>query len=116
MKHEKGYSLVEMLVSMAIMTVVTGAVFQLVNPSQSTAQIQPEVQDMQQRMRVGVDALFKSIMMAGAGPYQGATTGSLMGFFAPVIPRKTGYLSPDGSHSAYTDRITMTFVPTFTRS
>jgi prepilin-type N-terminal cleavage/methylation domain-containing protein len=111
MKHEKGYSLVEMLVSMAIMTVVTGAIFQLVNPSQSTAQIQPELQDMQQRMRVGVDSLFKNIMMAGAGPYQGATTGSLMGFFAPVIPRKTGYLTPDAPHSAYTDRITMTFVP-----
>lgn len=111
MKNDRGYSLIEVLVSMAIMMVVTGAIFQLVNPSQSTAQIQPEVQDMQQRMRVGVDTLFKNIVMAGAGPYQGATTGSLMGFFAPLLPRKTGLLSPDPARNAYTDRITMTFVP-----
>jgi hypothetical protein len=96
---------------MAIMLVVTGAIFQLVNPSQSTAQIQPEVQDMQQRMRVGTDSLFKDLMMAGAGPYQGAVTGSLMGFFAPIIPRRTGKLNPDSSTSAFDDRLTVTFVP-----
>jgi type II secretory pathway pseudopilin PulG len=111
MRGERGYSLVELLVSMAIMMVVTGAIFQLVNPSQSTAQIQPEVQDMQQRMRVGSDALFKDLVMAGAGPYQGPVTGSLMGFFAPIIPRRTGKINPDSSSGAYDDRLTVTYVP-----
>jgi prepilin-type N-terminal cleavage/methylation domain-containing protein len=111
MRHERGYSLVEMLVSMAIMTVVTGAIFQLINPSQSSSQIQPEVQDMQQRMRVGMDSLFKDLVMAGAGPYQGPVTGSLMGFFAPVIPRRTGKISPDLNTSAFDDRVTVTYVP-----
>jgi len=96
---------------MAIMVVVTGAVFQLVNPSQSTSQIQPEVQDMQQRMRVGADSLFKDLVMAGAGTYQGAVTGSLMGYFAPIIPRRTGKISPDANNTAYDDRLTITYVP-----
>jgi prepilin-type N-terminal cleavage/methylation domain-containing protein len=111
MTRERGYSLIEMLVSMAIMLVVTGAIFRLANPSQATAQVQPEIQDMQQRMRIAADTLFKNLVMAGAGPYQGATTGSLMGFFAPVIPHKTGYLTPDGTRTAYSDRITLTYVP-----
>jgi prepilin-type N-terminal cleavage/methylation domain-containing protein len=111
MRQERGYSLVELLVSMAIMVVVTGAIFQLVNPAQGTSQIQPEVQDMQQRMRVGADTLFKDLVMAGAGPYQGAVTGSLMGYFAPIIPRRTGKISPDATNRAYDDRLTVTFVP-----
>jgi len=111
MKNDRGYSLIEVLVSMAIMMVVTGAVFQLVNPSQSSAQIQPEVQDMQQRMRVGVDTLFKDLVMAGAGPYQGSYSGSLMGYFAPILPRRTGKISPDTYTGAWEDRITVTYVP-----
>ena len=109
--RESGFTLLEILVSMAIMMIVTGAIFQLVSPSQASSQIQPEVQDMQQRMRVATDTLFKDLMMAGAGPYQGATTGSLMGFFAPIIPRKTGRTSPDGYQTAYNNRITLTYIP-----
>ena len=66
-----GFSLLELLVSTAIMMVVTGAIFSLVNPSHGTARRSP-VSDLQQRMRVGSDALFKELMMAGAGPYFGA--------------------------------------------
>ena len=90
----RGYTLVELLVSMGIMIVVTGAIFRLINPSQATAQIQPEVQDMQQRMRVATDAMFRDVVMAGAGPYQGTVTGSLNNFFAPIIPRRIEFLNP----------------------
>ena len=107
----RGYTLVELLVSMGIMVVVTGAIFQLINPSQATAQIQPEVQDMQQRMRVATDTMFKDVVMAGAGPYQGPVTGSLNNFFAPIIPRRIGFLNPDPYQSARTDAITLTYIP-----
>src|SRR6476661_2425478 len=94
-RSESGYSLIELLISTAIMITVTGAIFTLMNPAQGNAQTQPEVADMQQRMRVGNETLFKELMMAGAGPYQGSITGSLVNFFAPILPRRTGAINPD---------------------
>ena len=50
---ERGFTLVEMLVSTAIMVGITGAIFALVDPARGTFRQQPEVSDMQQRLRVG---------------------------------------------------------------
>ena len=86
LSSEAGYSLVEMLIASAIMITVTGAIFGLLNPAQGTAQAQPEQSDLQQRMRIGSDVLFKEMLMAGAGPYFGSRTGSLINFFAPILP------------------------------
>jgi len=108
---ESGYSLIELLVSTAIMVTVTGAIFSLMNPAQGNAQTQPEVADMQQRMRVGNETIFKELMMAGAGPYQGDVTGSLVNFFAPVLPRRVGRLNPDASTVFRDDAITLTYIP-----
>jgi len=112
--REAGYTLIELLVSTMIMVTVTGAIFSLMNPAQGNAQTQPEVADMQQRMRIGNETLFKEVMMAGAGPYQGTVTGSLIKYFAPVLPRRVGNLNPDpavGAGSFTTDRITLAYVP-----
>ena len=106
-----GYSLVELLVSAAILLTVTGAIFGLVGPSGGMSQAQPEVADLQQRMRIGADTLFKEVMMAGAGPYQGATTGSLVNFFAPILPRRTGRINPDPVGVFRSDALTLTYVP-----
>jgi hypothetical protein len=108
---ESGYSLIELLVSTAIMVTVTGAIFSLMNPAQGNSQTQPEVADMQQRMRVGNETIFKELMMAGAGPYQGAVTGSLVNFFAPVLPRRIGRVNPDASTVFREDAITLTYIP-----
>lgn len=108
---ERGFSLVEMLISTAIMLTVTGAIFSLMNPAQGSAQAQPEVADMQQRMRVANETLFKELVIAGAGPYQGATSGSLVNYFAPILPRRTGATAPDTKTTVRTDAITLTYVP-----
>ena len=108
---EAGYSLVEMIVSTAIMLAVTGAIFGILNPAQGTAQAQPEQADLQQRMRIGSDTLFKELMMSGAGPYFGNRTGSLLSFFAPIIPRRTGRLNSEAHDVAAADRITLAYVP-----
>lgn len=111
---EQGYTLTELLISAAIMITVTGSIFSLLNPAQGSAQAQPEVADMQQRMRIGSETLFKELVMAGAGPYQGATTGSLINFFAPILPRRTGQISPDpttGPASFRSDAITLVYIP-----
>ena len=107
LRSESGYSLVELLVSSAVMLTVTGAIFGLMNPAQGTTQAQTEVADMQQRMRVASDAIFKELVMAGAGVYQGATTGSLLNFFAPVLPRRGG----DGPTVFRDDALLLTYIP-----
>jgi prepilin-type N-terminal cleavage/methylation domain-containing protein len=108
---QAGYTLIELLVSTAIMVTVTGAIFSLMNPAQGNAQTQPEVADMQQRMRVGNETLFKELMMAGAGPYQGSVTGSLVRFFAPILPRRVGRQSPDLPTTFKDDAITLSYIP-----
>ena len=109
--RESGFTITELIVSTAIMLVVTGAIFSLVNPAQGSGQAQPEVADVQQRMRVGNETLFKEIVMAGAGTYQGPVRGSLNNFFAPVLPRRTGFTSPDSYTTFRTDAITLVYVP-----
>lgn len=108
---QSGYSVVELLISTAVMLSVTAAVFSLVSPSQGTSQVEPERSDMQQRMRIGGDVLFKELMMAGAGPYFGARTGSLVNFFAPIIPRRTGRTTPDARNVFRDDTITLSYIP-----
>ena len=114
LRSERGFSLVEMLVSAGIMVAVTGAIFTLMHPAQGSATAQPEVADQQQRLRVAQETLFKDILMAGAGPYQGPTTGSLINFFAPILPRRTGRINPDptqGTASYRSDALTLTYIP-----
>jgi prepilin-type N-terminal cleavage/methylation domain-containing protein len=108
---QSGYTLIEMLVSAAIMVTVTGAIFALLNPAQGTFQAQPEVSDIQQRMRVGVDVLSKDLMMAGAGTYSGAAVGNLGNYFASVMPYRTGAIAEDPAGTFKTDTITVLYVP-----
>jgi hypothetical protein len=113
-EREAGYSLIELLISSAIMITITGAIFSLVNPSQGTSQTAPEISDLQQRSRVGADVLFNELMMAGAGTYQGPVRGALVSFFAPVLPRRVGRVNPDptvGNGSYRTDTITLAYIP-----
>jgi prepilin-type N-terminal cleavage/methylation domain-containing protein len=108
---QAGYTLIELLISTAIMLTVTGAIFSLMNPAQGSAQTQPEVADMQQRMRVGNETLFKELVMAGAGPYQGPVTGSLVNFFASVLPRRLGLINPDPATVFRSDAVTLSYIP-----
>jgi len=110
-QSEAGYSLIELLVASAVMLVVTGAVFGLMNPTQGMSQATPEVSDLQQRMRIGSDTLFKELVMVGAGTYQGPVTGSLINFFAPILPRRIGRNNPDPPTVFRPDAITLTYIP-----
>ena len=111
---QAGYSLIELLISSAIMIMITGAIFSLVNPSQGTSQTAPEISDLQQRARVGSDVLFKELIMSGAGTYQGPVRGALVNFFAPIMPRRVGRITPDpttGPNSYRSDTITLAYIP-----
>jgi prepilin-type N-terminal cleavage/methylation domain-containing protein len=110
----RGFTLIELLVAMVIMVTVLGAVFTVFNPSQGAFQSQPEVSDMQQRMRIGVDTLYQTMLEAGAGTYSGTAVGALYNFFAPVMPYRIGRLHNDPGSNVFfrTDSITIMHVPT----
>ena len=121
--RSQGFTLIEMMVSMAIMTVVVAGVFSLLNPSQGTYQAQPEVSDMQQRLRVAADSINKDLMMAGAGMYSGNMIGTLDAYFSPLLPHRVGTIvsDPAGSFRANpqcpltcSSAITIMYVPTTT--
>jgi len=107
-----GFTIIEMLVATMVMMAVTGAIFTLLNPAQGINQTQPEVSDMQQRMRVGVDTLTKDLIMAGAGTYMGSSAGALYNYFAPIMPYRTGDQSPDPPNLFYrSDTLSLMYVP-----
>jgi hypothetical protein len=111
MRREHGFSLLELTIAMGIMLGVTASVFSLMNPAQGAFAAQPEVADMQQRLRVATDTLYKDLVMAGNGAYQGSKSGSLGNYFAAVLPLRAGSVNEDPVGSFFTDRITLIYVP-----
>ncbi|HYN08118.1 MAG TPA: prepilin-type N-terminal cleavage/methylation domain-containing protein [Vicinamibacterales bacterium] len=104
---ERGFSLVESLVALVLMLVVTGAVFGLLNPSSMASRTQPEAIDVQQRARVGIDAIQRDLLAAGAGLGSGPAVGPLVNYHAPVVPRRMGLQSADAYNLARADAITI---------
>jgi prepilin-type N-terminal cleavage/methylation domain-containing protein len=72
---------------------------------------QPEVTDMQQRLRVAADTLSRDLMMAGAGAYRGLHAGPLVYSFPPVLPFRRGVTKNDPPGTFAADRITIISVP-----
>ena len=112
-RTDAGFTVVELLISMSIMMAVTGAVFGLVNPGQHAFRVQPEVSDMQQRLRIATSFLHRDLMMAGAGPYTIPAAGPLSRFLAPVVPYRVGKIDADPDRNVFfrRDAVSMVFVP-----
>ena len=122
-RHERGFSIIEMLIATTIMMAVTAATFGLMNPAHGMFVAQPEVSDMQQRLRIAVDTLKKDLLMAGAGTYSGNNKlGSLGQYVATILPDREGNVTPDppGTFKCTTtfcssldasDTITLLYVP-----
>jgi len=113
-RSERGFTLIELLVSLAIMVGITGVIFSLVDPSRGTYDQQPQVSDMQQRLRVGTSFLTNDIIMAGAGaPSGGNLLGSLLNYFAPIQPIRVGWLNSDVAAGVLyrDDAITLMYIP-----
>jgi prepilin-type N-terminal cleavage/methylation domain-containing protein len=113
-RKDAGFTLVEMLIAMAVMLLILGGVFQAFNPATGSFRTQPEVADLQQRLRVGNERLYNGLVVAGAGIYSGQALGTLGQFFAPVMPYLIGRLHNDPASGVYfrNDAITVFHVPT----
>ena len=111
--RDDGFTILEMLVASAIVLTITGVVFHLMDPAQASFQAQPEIADLQQRLRVGVEALRRELLMAGAGTAAGPVAGPLSGYFAPMVPYRAGDRrnDPDAGVFFRDDAISLFYVP-----
>jgi type II secretory pathway pseudopilin PulG len=109
--RQAGYVLVEMLVSAAIVGALVGVLVQFAIASQGAVAVQADVADLQQRLRVATEALRHDLLVAGAGPSNGAWRGPLIDVFAPILPARTGSSGADPELSFHADRISITYVP-----
>ena len=105
--------MIELLISTAITMVIMGSIFMLMSPVRGIFHTQPEVSDMQQRLRVGVDALARDLIMAGAGTYAGSPAGALNSMFAPVLPYRIGDVKDDRARNVFyrPDTISIMYLP-----
>jgi prepilin-type N-terminal cleavage/methylation domain-containing protein len=100
----RGFTIVEMLVALAVMTTAAGVLLSLIVAGQRLARLQPEAADQQQRARTAIETLGGELARAGAGFDRGPLAGSLARFFAPVAPAADGgftvwYASPRGGQA-----------------
>ena len=108
---DAGFSLVELLVATLILLAVSGAVLGFLAPATTAFETQPELSDVQQRLRVTVSTLQKHIAMAGAGAHAGVAAGSLGDYVAPVMPYRWGDAGADSPGTFRADTITVLYVP-----
>lgn len=105
--------MVELLLVTAIVAILTSTTLILLDPARAIFQLQPEMADMQQRSRVGLDALQRDILAAGAGLDRSASAGPLVRSLPPVLPFRIGTRGSDQRRGVFyrPDVITLLYVP-----
>jgi prepilin-type N-terminal cleavage/methylation domain-containing protein len=86
----RGFTLVELLIAMAVMVTFGGALMSLIVAAESIAHTQPEAADVQQRARVALQTLGAELALAGAGMDRGPQAGRLVQYFPPIGPSADG--------------------------
>jgi prepilin-type N-terminal cleavage/methylation domain-containing protein len=112
MTRQQGFSVLEVAVAMALLGIVLAQVFSLLDPGAGALATQAASVDMEQRLRVAADALYKDLSMSGAGVYQGVAAAPLGSVLAPVLPYRHASSADDPPGSFSPDRITVMYVPT----
>ncbi len=107
----RGFGLVEMLIATAIGCVLLGVLLQLAVSAHTSAGVQSELADLQQRLRVALESMRHDIMLAGAGPSRGPDAGPLASVFAPIMPVRIGVIGADPELAFQPDRISVLYVP-----
>src|SRR5262249_46710810 len=106
-----GFSVIELTVALALTLIVAGTVAAIVGPARSVFDSQPEAIDVQQRLRVGVEALTRDLIGAGAGSPVGGRSGPLAEVVPPVLPFRRGAGRSDPPDTFRSDAITIISVP-----
>lgn len=109
--RERGFTLVELVVSAAIVAVMMAALLQFADLAQRLVRVQGDLADLNQRARVAGSRLYQDLVMAGAGPWHGARRGSLAGVVPAVRPWRAGAVAPDPELSFSAERLSVLYVP-----
>lgn len=67
MRHERGFSLVELIVAMTVTLIVSSAIYGLLSTGGNAFRREPEVADRQQNIRAAMDLVARDVFGAGAG-------------------------------------------------
>ena len=86
MRKEAGFSLLELLIAVAIMFAATGAIFSMIDDSVARSAHWDESAELHQRARVAAETATSHLRAAGAG----TDFGPLHHFFPAVDPRRRG--------------------------
>jgi len=103
-RDRRGFTIVELLVAMAVTTTAAGVLLSLIVAGQRLARMQPEAADQQQRARIAVETIGSELARAGAGLDRGPLAGPLSRYFPPVASAPDGgftvwYVSPRGGQA-----------------
>ena len=103
--------LAELVVAAAVVMVLLGTVFSLVDPARGALGIQPEVAEMQQRLRAAFVRLQADLLLAGSGPHASVDV-SVARLRSPVVPALIGHRHAPAAGAAFaSDAITVLYVP-----
>jgi type IV pilus assembly protein PilW len=94
-RAQNGFSLVEMMVAMLITMIVMASVFTLLQKGQTSFQREPEVAEMNQNARYGLDMIMRDLTDAGYG--------DSLPVLSAVVPTDGGGDTPDQVTIVYVD-------------
>ena len=83
---QKGFTLIEIMVAMAVFLVICGAMFGLMNMSQKRFQTESQVLDSFQQARLGLDEVVRDASDMGYPPQNQFTTTPVAAPFAAITP------------------------------
>ena len=110
MRGPNGFTLIEVLISLALLTIAAVPILWICAAAHRLSRSQAEASDLQQRARVAAEKLQRDLAMAGSGPPDGAAI-RLVDLLGPIIPARTGFRLADPELSAFSDRISILYVP-----
>jgi prepilin-type N-terminal cleavage/methylation domain-containing protein len=84
--HEPGFSLLELLIALAICAVLAAGIAIIVPPARAAFELTPAELDLQQRGRTAIDVIVRAIRASGSDAVAAAEYGPLSGIVPAVIP------------------------------
>jgi prepilin-type N-terminal cleavage/methylation domain-containing protein len=110
-RRTSGFTMVELLVAMALTLLIASAIVGLAIGADRLARTQSRMIDAQQRGRVVAEMIGRDLRLAGAGVDRGPMVGALAQVVPAVWPRRLGRQRADTFTTARPDVIAMFYVP-----